>query len=583
MTTTRPEGARPRVGVVMGSTSDWATLRHASDTLAELGIPHECEVVSAHRTPERLRSYALGAAERGLEAVIAGAGGAAHLPGMLASWTLLPVLGVPVESRVLRGVDSLLSIVQMPAGVPVGTLAIGEAGRAERRAARREDRSRSATPAFAPLAARRDDDAARVAAAGLLDERARSSRAPRSGVLGGGQLGRMFTVRGGAPRLPRRTSSPPTTTRRRGRSPAARSGRLRRPRRGRSLRALGLGRHVRVRERPAGDGAGRGAARARAARRARARHDPGPACARRQRSLASDCRFPPMRRSSSAADLERADAAIPGPSVLKTAAWGYDGKGQRRLAGAPSCPTSGGAWGAPAPSSRPSSPSASELSVVGARGSTARSRSTSPSRTSTRTTSSTSPSGPRRSRPRRARSRARDRAAVLEGLDVVGVLCVEIFELDDGRLLVNELAPRPHNSGHLTIDAHALRPVRAAGARGLRAAARLRRAARARRRDGEPARRPLGERRRRTGPPLLARRGCPSPPVRQGGRPPRPEDGAPVTALDRSWRARSRRASRSRRAALARGRRRAGEPRPRPRATSSRRRSSSSRSGCWPP
>ena len=167
MTTTRPEGARPRVGVVMGSTSDWATLRHASDTLAELGIPHECEVVSAHRTPERLRSYALGAAERGLEVVIAGAGGAAHLPGMLASWTLLPVLGVPVESRVLRGVDSLLSIVQMPAGVPVGTLAIGEAGArnaallAARTLAVRDPDLR------ARLAARRDDDAARVAAAVL--------------------------------------------------------------------------------------------------------------------------------------------------------------------------------------------------------------------------------------------------------------------------------------------------------------------------------------------------------------------------------------------------------------------------------
>src|SRR3954469_16661661 len=120
----------PRVGVVMGSRSDWETLRHASEALAALGIPHESRVVSAHRTPERLFRYAREAEGRGLHVLIAGAGGAAHLPGMLAALTILPVLGVPVESKVLRGVDSLLSIVQMPRGVPVGTLAIGAAGAA---------------------------------------------------------------------------------------------------------------------------------------------------------------------------------------------------------------------------------------------------------------------------------------------------------------------------------------------------------------------------------------------------------------------------------------------------------------------
>jgi 5-(carboxyamino)imidazole ribonucleotide mutase len=120
----------PIVGVVMGSQSDWETMRHACEVLAELGIPYEAKVVSAHRTPERLFRYAREAEGRGLEVLIAGAGGAAHLPGMLASLTLLPVLGVPVESRVLRGVDSLLSIVQMPRGVPVGTLAIGSSGAA---------------------------------------------------------------------------------------------------------------------------------------------------------------------------------------------------------------------------------------------------------------------------------------------------------------------------------------------------------------------------------------------------------------------------------------------------------------------
>jgi 5-(carboxyamino)imidazole ribonucleotide mutase len=121
-------GARPLVAVVMGSTSDWETMRHAAEVLKEFGVPHECAVVSAHRTPQWMAEFAAGAEGRGLEVVIAGAGGAAHLPGMIAAQTVVPVLGVPVESRVLRGVDSLLSIVQMPAGVPVGTLAIGPSG-----------------------------------------------------------------------------------------------------------------------------------------------------------------------------------------------------------------------------------------------------------------------------------------------------------------------------------------------------------------------------------------------------------------------------------------------------------------------
>ncbi|HVF84198.1 MAG TPA: 5-(carboxyamino)imidazole ribonucleotide mutase [Sphingomicrobium sp.] len=116
------------VGIIMGSSSDWDTMRHAADTLAALAITHETKVVSAHRTPERLFDYARGAKARGLQVIIAGAGGAAHLPGMAASMTSLPVLGVPVESKALNGLDSLLSIVQMPGGVPVGTLAIGKAG-----------------------------------------------------------------------------------------------------------------------------------------------------------------------------------------------------------------------------------------------------------------------------------------------------------------------------------------------------------------------------------------------------------------------------------------------------------------------
>jgi 5-(carboxyamino)imidazole ribonucleotide mutase len=125
-----PTAARPvpRIGIIMGSLSDWPTMKKAADVLDKLGVAHESKVISAHRTPDRLYEYAKGARARGLQVIIAGAGGAAHLPGMTASMTTLPVLGVPVQSKALSGQDSLLSIVQMPAGIPVGTLAIGEAG-----------------------------------------------------------------------------------------------------------------------------------------------------------------------------------------------------------------------------------------------------------------------------------------------------------------------------------------------------------------------------------------------------------------------------------------------------------------------
>lgn len=119
---------QPLVGIIMGSTSDWDTMKHAVDVLVEFGVPHETKVVSAHRTPELMREYAMTAVSRNLHVIIAGAGGAAHLPGMVAAQTAVPVLGVPVQSRTLNGLDSLLSIVQMPGGVPVGTLAIGKAG-----------------------------------------------------------------------------------------------------------------------------------------------------------------------------------------------------------------------------------------------------------------------------------------------------------------------------------------------------------------------------------------------------------------------------------------------------------------------
>ena len=122
------ESARPLVAVIMGSKSDWETMRHADDVLTQFGVAHECRIVSAHRTPHWMAEFTADAEARGFEVIIAGAGGAAHLPGMVAAQTLLPVLGVPVESHALKGMDSLLSIVQMPGGIPVGTLAIGKAG-----------------------------------------------------------------------------------------------------------------------------------------------------------------------------------------------------------------------------------------------------------------------------------------------------------------------------------------------------------------------------------------------------------------------------------------------------------------------
>ncbi len=181
---------QPLVGIIMGSSSDWETMRHAAETLEKLGVDHEVKIVSAHRTPKRLYDYAQSAKERGLKVIIAGAGGAAHLPGMAASMTSLPVLGVPVESQALKGMDSLLSIVQMPAGVPVGTLAIGRAGAVNAGAARRldpGDERRSAFRARGAVPRRTDPSGSRTAGMTIP---------PGStiGIVGGGQLGRMLAV-----------------------------------------------------------------------------------------------------------------------------------------------------------------------------------------------------------------------------------------------------------------------------------------------------------------------------------------------------------------------------------------------------
>ena len=205
----------PLVGIIMGSTSDWETMRHAAETLDALGVAHETKVVSAHRTPKRLYDYAHSAKERGLKLIIAGAGGAAHLPGMAASMTALPVLGVPIESKALKGMDSLLSIVQMPAGVPVGTLAIGKAGAINAALARRRD------PRQPGRGARRPARGVARKADRLGGRNARMTLAPGStiGIIGGGQLGRMLSIAAANARLSNATSSIRTKRRARPMSP----------------------------------------------------------------------------------------------------------------------------------------------------------------------------------------------------------------------------------------------------------------------------------------------------------------------------------------------------------------------------
>ena len=280
------------VGVIMGSRSDWETMRHACETLEALDVPFEQQVVSAHRTPDLLFEYAGSAEARGLQVLIAGAGGAAHLPGMAAAKTALPVLGVPVESKTLKGMDSLLSIVQMPAGVPVGTLAIGRAGAV------------NAALLAAAIVARSDDGVrerlARYRAA--QTESVLASPDPGCvivGVIGGGQLGRMLALAGIPLGLSFRFLDPaPDAPARRGRRAARR--RVRRPRAARPARRRRGGRHLRVRERPGRGGAAR-RTRSRPRPRSRPRRTGSPRSSSSggsaSRPSASTTRSRPSRRS----------------------------------------------------------------------------------------------------------------------------------------------------------------------------------------------------------------------------------------------------------------------------------------------
>ena len=448
--------ANPAVGIIMGSRSDWPTLKAAADVLDALHVPYETKVVSAHRTPKRLYDYAATARERGLKVIIAGAGGAAHLPGMTASMTELPVLGVPVESRTLKGLDSLLSIAQMPAGVPVGTLAIGKAG------------ATNAGLLAAGILALRDSRLATRLAAWRATQTASVSRDCRGpclrqtlppgstiGILGGGQLGRMLSV--AASRLGLKThiynDEPDApafdvaaeTTVGAYDDPDAIAAFAEKRRR----------RHLRVRER-AGEGA----------------RDRGP-CApvfpppksfavAQDRLVEKDfvsglgIAVAPYAAVDSLGDLQEALARVRPPALLKTRRFGYDGKGQVMIHTLCEAET---AWetigAAPSVLEGRGALRARGLGHRRARPGRRRCNSTTWSRTCIRAASSP-PAACRPASPSRTVFEARKIAGkIAEALGHVGVLCVEMFqrEGETPHLIVNEIAPRVHNSGHWTIDA----------------------------------------------------------------------------------------------------------------------------------
>ena len=430
----------------MGSRSDWETMRHAADTLEQLGIPFEKEVVSAHRTPDKLYEYASSAEARGLQVVIAGAGGAAHLPGMTASKTLLPVLGVPVETKALQGLDSLLSIAQMPAGVPSARSPSGVQARSTRRCwPPRSSRARTRASASGwPRSARRQT-AAVLAAPDPLRRDGRSSAASEAGSSGG--CSRSRAPAGRSSSLPR-----PGGRRVRRRRRRARGRRLRRSAGTRTPRRRRRRGDVRVRER-----AGRGGPSGRMPVPARGRSS----SARTASSRRSSSRGSEIRNAPRSARL-RARSVL--PALVKSRRFGYDGKGQLS-------PRRGGASAAtswPRRSSRSTGSCRSSRSR-GSDGSTAfyplaenehrggilRRLARSGTRMRRRRLAERA-RGEAARRPR-LRRRARDRAVRRRR-----------------RLLANELAPRVHNSGHWTIEGAVHEPVREPPPRDPRATARRR-------------------------------------------------------------------------------------------------------------
>src|SRR5574344_1490594 len=433
-----------QIGVVMGSSSDWDTMQHAVAILQQFGIAFEAQVVSAHRMPDDMFRYAEAAAERGLKAIIAGAGGAAHLPGMIAAKTPVPVLGVPVASRHLQGVDSLHSIVQMPKGVPVATFAIGQAGAAN-----------AALFAVALLA--NEDPALRAqlnAFRAEQTEAARNMTLPGAtlGVLGGGQLGRMFAHAAQAMGYFTAVLDPDAT------SPAGRISHQH-IRSGYSD-AQGLAELARVCAAVTTEFENVPAASLNQLAQTLPVAPAGSAVAIAQDRAAEKAHFVrcgvPVAPHAVIETPEQL-AAVPAdllPGILKTARMGYDGKGQVRVKTLEELAQAWGELKQVACVLEKMLPLAHECSVIVARGRDGtivhlpvqRNLHRDGILAVTEVYEGNLPAA-------QAEQAIAAAKSVAIGLDYVGVLCVEFFVLDNGQLVVNEIAPRPHNSGHYSQNA----------------------------------------------------------------------------------------------------------------------------------
>ena len=441
---------QPLVGIVMGSDSDWETMQAAARQLAQLDIPFESRVVSAHRTPDLLFEYAATAAGRGLKCIIAGAGGAAHLPGMLASKTSLPILGVPVSSRQLKGIDSLLSIVQMPAGIPVATFAIGEAGAINAALYAAAILALGDEALATKLTALRDAQTQRVLGLSLpdpLDPAGRHAR--RAGRRAAGAHVRAPGPRHGLPR--RRARARP-------RSPAGQvadhqivasyddPGALD------QLAEQCAAITTEFENVPA-------PALERLAARLPVSPSPASVAVAQERAAEKDFlagagfRTAPFARVSREADFTEALKAIGVPALLKTSRLGYDGKGQALVVVPGDAPEAFRQLGGVPCVLERKLDLELEISVVLARGRDGSVAAFPPAENVHRhgiLHTSTVPARVPAGLGAEAMTLATEVAAALE---YVGVLAVEMFVADGGRLYVNELAPRPHNSGHYTIDA----------------------------------------------------------------------------------------------------------------------------------
>ena len=450
--------SQPVVGIIMGSQSDWPTLKPAAAILAELAIDHEVRIISAHRTPDRMGSYAKGAAGRGLKVIIAGAGGAAHLPGMTASMTTLPVLGVPVESKALKGMDSLLSIVQMPGGVPVATFAIGEVGREERRASRgRHSRPFGFRPGAAPHHLARAPDRRRRRVSVRQMSAPKILSAPVSpggtiGILGGGQLGRMLAM--AAARLGLKTHIYSDET-----DPPAFQVADKRTQ-GRYDDHAALAAFAKTCDAVTFEFENIPAETVEFVA-ALAPTNPGASALRITQDRVDEKSFvmklglatPAFAAVDSAADAAAAFDKLGGRAVLKTRRFGYDGKGQAKVASAQDARAAFESFkGAPCILEH-FVDFDFEASVVAARGGDGAFAAYDPPENVHEHHILRRSIVPARLTTAQADAAKDIAKKIAASLAYVGVFAVELFVGKDGRLMVNEIAPRVHNSGHWTIDA----------------------------------------------------------------------------------------------------------------------------------